>query len=140
MSEPPSQPPPSPGTKATPRALRPVYLLSGFGLVGLGLIGVVVPGMPTTIFLILAAGCFARSSPKLENWLLTHPKFGPPIVAWRETGAIPRKVKIIAVASMVISMGIVCLSPAPRWVDWLCATIIVASAAFVITRPERGRA
>ncbi len=137
MSAPPPGPRPSP--QATPPALRPLYLAAGLAMVALGVLGIVIPGMPTTIFLILAAGCFARSSPRLENWLLTHPKLGPPILAWRETGAIPRNVKIIAVTSMVISMGIVCLSPAPRWVDWLAATIIVASAAFVVTRPETGR-
>ncbi len=119
----------------TPSALRPAYLVAGLALVALGIIGVVVPGMPTTIFLILAAGCFARSSPRLENWLLTHPKFGPPIIAWRKTGAIPRRIKIIAIASMAISMTIVCLMPAPVWVDWLTATLLVASAAFVATRP-----
>lgn len=135
MTEPaPEQP--SPGQKPTSPALRPLYLGAGVVCVGLGLIGLAVPGMPTTIFLILAAGCFARSSPRLESWLLTHPKFGPPIVAWRESGAIPRRIKIIAIGSMLVSMAIVCLSPAPVWVDWLVATIIVASAAFVATRPE----
>lgn len=131
--------PPRSGPPATPPALRPLYFVAGVVLVGLGVIGSFVPVMPTTIFLILAAGCFARCSPRLENWLLTHPKFGPTIVAWRTHGAIPRRIKFVAIGSMVVAMGIVCISPAPRWVDWLSATIIVASAAFVATRPEGPR-
>ena len=70
------------------RLSRPAWLGLGLFFVLLGFIGALLPLMPTTIFLILAAGCFARSSPRLENWLLTHPHFGHHIVAWREKGAI----------------------------------------------------
>jgi uncharacterized protein len=120
---------------ATPRALRPVYLAAGLAFVALGLLGLVVPVMPTTIFLILAAGCFARSSPRLEAWLLNHRTLGPPIVAWRTTGAIPRRIKLIAIGSMLISMAVVCLSPAPSWSVWLAASLLTAAAAFVASRP-----
>jgi uncharacterized membrane protein YbaN (DUF454 family) len=120
--------------------VRPLYFIAGLMFVGLGIAGYILPVMPGTVFLILAAGCFARSSPKLEHWLVTHPRLGPPIVAWRETGAIPRPIKIIAIGSMAISMTIVCLSPAPEWVDWLVATILIACAAFVATRPVKGKA
>lgn len=133
-SPPPSEP------NLTPRAVRPLYLMAGLLFVGLGIAGYILPVMPGTVFLILAAGCFARSSPRLERWLVTHRRLGPPIVAWRETGAIPRPIKVIAIASMAISMTLVCLSPAPQWVDWLVATILVACAAFVASRPVKGRA
>ena len=85
--------------------------------------------------MILAVACFARSSPKMEHWLLNHPVYGPPLIAWRKNGAIPFKIKMIAVGSMIVSMAIVCLSPAPEWVDWLTAVIIGASALYVGTRP-----
>ena len=124
---------------ATSRSARAAFFLAGLLLTGIGIAGVILPLLPGTIFLIAAAACFARSSERLEGWLLNHPRYGPSIVAWRRDGAIPRRIKIVAVTSMVLSMGIVCLSPAPRWVDWLMALVIVGSAAFVMTRPERGR-
>lgn len=116
--------------------LRPLFFVAGLLLTGIGIVGVITPGWPGTIFLIFAAGCFARSSPRLENWLLNHPKLGPNVVAWRENGAIPRNIKYIAIGSMFISMAIICLSPAPRWVDWLVGAVMVASALFVATRPD----
>lgn len=120
----------------TAPAMRPVFFACGLLLVGLGIVGYFVPIMPMTIFLILAADCFSRSSPKVEHWLLTHKIFGPPVRAWRETGAIPRKAKIIAVGSMIVSMAIICLSPLPEWVDWAAAGIVILSAAYIVTRPE----
>ena len=132
-------PPPSkPGL--TPRVVRLSYFAFGLMFVGLGVVGYILPVMPGTVFLIVAAACFARSSPALEHWLVTHKKLGPPIVAWRQTGAIPRPIKIIAIGSMAISMTIVCLSPAPVWVDWLVATILLACGAFVASRPAKGKA
>lgn len=116
--------------------LRPLFFIAGLLLTGIGIVGVITPGWPGTIFLILAAGCFARSSPRLESWLLNHPKLGPNVVAWRENGAIPRNIKYIAIGSMFVSMAIICLSPAPRWVDWLVGAVMVASALFVATRPD----
>src|SRR3546814_5879575 len=76
------------------RAVRTVWLLLGLVLVGIGLIGIVVPLLPTTDFMLLALPCFARSSPKLEAWLLNHPRFGPGLRAWRSERAVPRNAKI----------------------------------------------
>lgn len=62
--------------------MRWLWFCAGWLMVALGFIGALLPVMPTTIFLIAAAGCFARSSPRFERWLLDHPRFGPPLVAW----------------------------------------------------------
>lgn len=123
----------------TSKALRPVYFVAGVLLTAIGIAGYILPLLPGTIFLILAAACFARSSARLETWLLNHPKLGPSVVAWRTSGAIPRRIKIIAIVSMIVSMGVICLSPAPRWADWFAAAVIVASALFVATRPVGAR-
>ncbi len=116
--------------------LRPFFFLLGVVLTGVGIAGVMTPLWPGTIFLILAAGCFARSSPKLEAWLVNHPRYGPTVVAWREHGAIPRNIKFIAIGSMMVSFVIVLFAHVePVWV-WVIGGALLASAIFVGTRPE----
>ena len=80
-----------------------LYLSLGLFFTLLGIIGAFLPVMPTTVFLIGALFCFTQSSPRLENWLLQHPKYGPSLVAWRKHGAISKKVKCIACCSMLVS-------------------------------------
>jgi len=116
--------------------LRPLLLVGGVLLTVIGVIGVVTPGWPGTIFLIMAAGCFARSSPRLEAWLLGHPRLGPSVVAWRKNGAIPRKIKYIAIGSMLVSFAIVLwINLSVVWTVVVCASLL-ASALYVGTRPE----
>ena len=84
------------------------YFWLGFGwlCVGLGAIGAFLPLLPTVPFLLLAAFCFARSSERVHQWLLNHPRFGPPIADWRRNGAIRRRVKWLATASILVSFAI----------------------------------
>lgn len=121
------------------RLLRPLYFAAGLVLVGVGIVGYLVPVMPGTIFLILAAACFARSSRRLEIWLVTHPRFGPSVVAWREHGAIPRRIKIIAIVAMAASFAIVLLAHPPEMWLWITGVVLLACALFVGTRPEGPR-
>lgn len=124
-------PPPQKSTKM----LRPLYFAAGLALVGVGVAGYFLPVLPGTIWLILAAWCFARSSPKFEAWLLNHPKFGPSVVAWRQNGAIPRKAKIFAISMMAISFVILFFVHTPAL--WLAITgaVLLACALFVASRP-----
>ena len=115
---------------------RLAYQGLGLLLVAIGLIGTVVPLLPTTIFLILAAGCFARSSPRLETWLVEHPRFGPPLVAWRKYGAISPRAKVSACIGMTIGYVLFWLGAHPGpWLAILVAAFMLASAAYVLTRP-----
>jgi uncharacterized membrane protein YbaN (DUF454 family) len=115
---------------------RFAYQGLGLLLVAIGLIGTVVPLLPTTIFLILAAGCFARSSPRLETWLVEHPRLGPPLVAWRRYGAISRPAKVSACIGMTIGYILFWLGAHPGpWLAILVAAFMLASAAYVLTRP-----
>lgn len=105
-------------------------------MVALGVIGAVLPVMPTTIFLIMAAGCFARSSPRLEAWLLNHPRFGTSLRQWREQGAISRKGKACASAGMAAGYGLFFWSAHPSWpLAVLVGAAMTASAAWVLSRP-----
>lgn len=117
--------------------LRPIYFVLGVVLVALGVIGIFVPLMPTTTFLILAAWCFARSSRRAEAWLLNHPKLGPTIIAWRQNGAIARRHKAVSIGGMAAGLTLFVLTAHPVW--WLMSLVALALAAcsiFVWTRPE----
>lgn len=122
------------------RAVRTGWLLLGFLCVGLGFVGAVVPLMPTTIFLILAAGCFARSSRRLEAWLLDHRRFGPAIRAWREEGAIPRSAKRAACIGIALGYALFWFGARPGWgVGLAVAAMMAACAAWIVTRPLPGQ-
>lgn len=114
---------------------RHLYLVAGLVSLGLAVIGAVLPLMPTTVFVILAAFCFARSSPKLEAKLLAHPVFGAHIASWRERGAISRKGKIAASVAFAASI-VVALIFAP-W-PWSVAPIVAALVigGWIWSRPE----
>lgn len=102
-------------------------LLQALGciFVALGMIGAVLPVMPTTIFLILALACFSRSSPRLERWLLEHKKFGPILIAWQTHHIVPNKAKLLAAAGMLIGIYFLLLSSAPM-VALVCTVVIEA--------------
>ena len=85
---------------------RQLYLCAGLLAVALGTIGIFLPLLPTVPFMILAAFCFARSSPALEARLLNHPRYGHHLVAWREKGAISRSAKWSATAAFGVSIAI----------------------------------
>lgn len=108
----------------------------GWLFLGLGLIGVFLPVVPTVPFLLVAVWAFARSSPRLGARIMRHPTFGPPLRAWRKNGTIGRKAKIWAVAAMACGVG---------WTLWLQldprvvaaqALVCCAVAAWLVTRPE----
>lgn len=81
-------------------------ITTGMVAVGLGIVGVVLPVLPTTPFLLVAAACFARSSDRLYERLLANPGFGPYIREWRQYRSIPRRAKFSAIVLIVISFSI----------------------------------
>jgi uncharacterized protein len=116
--------------------LRPFYFALGCVLLALGLVGIFVPLMPTTIFLILAAWCFARSSRRAEAWLLNHRRFGPAIVAWRTNGAIARRYKVLASLGIGVGLAVFLLVQPSLWVTALVGLGLAACAGFIWTRPD----
>ncbi|PCK07407.1 MAG: hypothetical protein COA42_14440 [Alteromonadaceae bacterium] len=87
--------------------LKKLLLLSlGWTCIALGVLGIVLPLLPTTPFILLASWCFARSSDRFHNWLHNHPKLGPIIAMWQSGEGIPIKVKRRVTLTMVITMSI----------------------------------
>ena len=86
--------------------VKSFLLLLGFIFVGLGFIGIIVPGMPTTVFMILAAACFAKSSPKFEQWILDLPGIGRLVQDHRDGLGMPQKSKAIAITMMVLAVSL----------------------------------
>jgi uncharacterized membrane protein YbaN (DUF454 family) len=125
------------GHKAPMRGVaRWGWLVTGWICVALGMIGAVLPLMPTTIFLILAAGCFARGSPRAEAWLLDHPRFGPVLRAWRRDGAIGSRGKAMACIGMAIGFAVFIASVRPSAAQaGLIALPICVCALYIVTRP-----
>lgn len=115
---------------------RVVFRSLGLLLTAVGAAGVFLPLLPGVPFLILAAACFARSSPRLEAWLLDHPLLGPGVRKWRERGAISLKSKVIALSMMALSGVIVAQTAAPGWAKILTFGLMTIGALFVATRPN----
>lgn len=109
----------------------------GIGLIALGLaaIGVVLPVMPTTIFLLVALWAFARGSPEWAERLRQNPTFGPYIRDWEERGAIPRRAKLLAVTMMTLSWVIVAVTTHNAWIAAGVGVVLACVAAYVVSRP-----
>jgi len=115
--------------------LRVMWMAGGWTSFGLGVIGAVLPLLPTVPFMLLAAFCFARSSPQLHAWLLSHPVFGPPIMDWQERGAISRRGKIAATVSILAVFGISLAMGVRPWILLVQAAVLSAVLTFIWTRP-----
>ena len=125
-----------PRREAQPGPLaRTLWLAGGWIALGAGMVGVVVPLMPTTAFLILAAFCFARGSERMHDWLVNHRTFGPMLADWRNHHAISRRGKVLAGVAMIAVLAISVGLEVPAWVLALQAVILAAVAAFLFTRP-----
>jgi uncharacterized membrane protein YbaN (DUF454 family) len=125
-------PPPAP----RPGRLRWVWWLVAYLALGLGVVGVVVPGLPTVPFILLSAYAAARGSQRLHDRLQAHRVFGPMIRDWQCSGAVARRAKWLASVSMAVCAAILFLT-APRW--WMAATgtgIMAVVALWLWLRPE----
>ena len=116
--------------------IRPLWLASGLTALGLGLIGLFLPLLPTVPFLLLSAFCFARSSNRPHAWLVHHETLGPPIRDWQERGAVSRRAKWFATVSVLVALLL-------SWQMGFGTIVLVVQAAalsgvmaFLWTRPD----
>jgi len=116
--------------------MRVIWLTVGILAFGLAILGVILPLLPTVPFLLLSAFGFARSSPRLHSWLVTHPRLGPPISDWQSKGAIRRKAKYFATGSIAVTFVISFALHAPWHVIAVQSLALSAVLIFIWSRPE----
>lgn len=117
--------------------VRLVYLALGWLFFGLGMLGVVLPVLPTTPFLLLTLWAFSRSSIRWHQWLYQHRIFGPALQRWHQHRIIPLHAKVIIVVTMSASLiYLIGFSRIPPLVVWLSASIMLVVASYLLTRPS----
>lgn len=115
---------------------RPLWFTFGCAATGCGIAGAVLPVIPATPFLLLAAWAFARSSPRLHVWLLDHPRFGCIIRDWQHHGSISRNTKRAALLAMAVSLALTWLLGFPASVLFVQLTVFVPVGYFILSRPD----
>jgi uncharacterized membrane protein YbaN (DUF454 family) len=121
-------------------ALRAAFFGAGVLSLGLGILGMFLPVLPTTPFVLLAAACFARSSDRFYGWLLAHRAFGPMVREWRTHRSIPYRTKLVAIALMAASLSTsIVFFVRPAWLQAALAVFGVGLAVWLYRIPSRDR-
>jgi uncharacterized membrane protein YbaN (DUF454 family) len=121
------------------RRFRWFWLLVAYLAIALAVIGVVVPGLPTTEFVLLAAWAASKSSPKLAAWLENHKIFGPLLRDWKDGGRISRRVKITSSLTMVAAFTFMALTVSHTLSVVCTGVLMLIGAAYIWSRPENRR-
>ncbi|HEY5612506.1 MAG TPA: YbaN family protein [Lysobacter sp.] len=132
-------PPSSPTQTPVPSRFRWAWWLLAYASLGLGLVGIVVPGLPTVPFVLLAAFAAARGSHRLHRRLQAHAQFGPMIRDWDVYGAVSRRAKVLAVAMMGACAALLFLTAPRLWMATTGTGVMVIVGAWLWSRPEPPR-
>ena len=127
MTDPAPTPPPS--------RLRWAWWLLAWASLGLGLLGVALPGLPTVPFILLSAYAAARGSKRLHGWLLAHRQFGPMIRDWQRHGAVSRRAKRFAVAAMAVCSAVLLVAAPHAWMAAVGIGVMAVVGVWLWTRP-----
>ncbi|MEQ8354618.1 MAG: YbaN family protein [Kiloniellaceae bacterium] len=118
------------------RRLAWAWTAAGYLFFGVGLLGVVLPVLPTTIFWIAAAGCFAKSCPAMARRIYAWPGIGPAVEAFLSHGVITRRAKFSALLGMAVSAGILLMTSLSTATTLVTIAVIAVAAAYVVSRPQ----
>lgn len=120
--------------------VRGLLIVAGSLCVALGVLGIFLPLLPTTPFMLLAAACFARSSRRFHDWLLANRTFGPLIHEWRKHRSVPYRTKFTAIALMALTMGTsIVFFVQPLWLKLLIAAVGVTVSVWLYRLPSRDK-
>ena len=120
------------------QSMKPVYLLLGWSFFGLGAVGTVVPGLPTTPFMLLALWAFSKSSKRFHDWLYAHRLFGPPLKQWRNHRVIPVKAKLFSLVTMIASFTYLAFfTGVNTLLKVIVALVMLFGAVFILSRSSR---
>lgn len=115
-------------------ARRAVYFVLGWFFFGLGVLGAVLPVLPTTPFMLLAAWAFSNSSRRFEHWLLEHPWFGPGIKRWRAHRVVPARIKLVSYGTMLVTFTLSLASGRLSWWALLSQALLMGYGAWFLWR------
>lgn len=119
---------------------KTLFLAAGWFFVCVGVVGIFLPLLPTTPFLLLAAWCFGKSSERVHSWLMNHPRLGPPVRDWQNHGVINLNAKWLATGMMVAAMSFpLLIVKVPAWARWTSAITMACVLTFIWSRPSRPR-
>lgn len=118
-----------------PSRFRWAWWVLAYASLGVGIVGIFVPGLPTTVFVLISAWAAARGSDRLHNWLLRHPRFGPVISDWQAHGAVSRRAKWMATLTMLLCALIMLWCVPLAWVKWLSIGCMAVVATWLWARP-----
>lgn len=116
---------------------RAALICAGWFFVATGIVGIFLPLLPTTPFLLLAAACFSRSSEPLHQWLLNHPTFGKSVANWEKYRVIPRRAKILSSTMMTVMIGYpVFVYPHPWWFKAFLVLMCIGVSRYIWSCPH----
>jgi uncharacterized membrane protein YbaN (DUF454 family) len=120
-------------------SVRIAWLALGFACVALGGVATVLPLVPTMPFLLVAAFAFARSSDRVHQWLVEHPRLGPPLRDWQQERAVPLGAKRLATASIALALAVSVSVGLPVWVLAVQTLVLGGVVAYIWSRPVPSR-
>lgn len=126
----------APSLARAPLWRRVLWLAAGSASLATGIVGIFLPLLPTTPFVLLAAFCFSRGCARCEAWMLAHPRFGPMVRNWRAHRAVPLRAKQLATVMMAAGSAWAWAAMPPR-IQWLPALLCAGVAAWLWSLPSR---